>query len=173
MEADWALAKRGAGVFVLHADGRVTLLEFNAFLQWIAVGAVQGQDCVLSAVYTNGQRRRAADLCIYRLVRSGVVRTECLPLRSGDGVLATGDCAVDLLHTLEASRGGDEAVLLRPVSHAEPASYCLRPIGPGTPEDRATCLLQPAAPFPDVGAQSDPRLQRREIPAHRAPWNEG
>ncbi|MCS6776194.1 MAG: hypothetical protein RMJ43_01455 [Chloroherpetonaceae bacterium] len=168
METDWALARRGAGVFVLHADGRVTLLEFNAFLRWIAVGAIQDEDCVLSAVYTDGTRRRAADLRVYQMVRAGVVPAALLPLRSGNGVLAEGDRAVKLLRALEVSGRADDRALLRPVGHVEPASYYLRPANPDGPENEVTCLLRPAASILTTGALHDSCLQNRDVPAHPA-----
>ena len=129
MFTDWALAKRGSGVFVLHTDGRVTLLEFNAFLQWIAAEAIQDDDLILSAVYTDGNKERAVDLRVYGMVRAGEVRTDDLPLHTLDGVLAEGEHARVLLRSVEANPDPNATTLLRPASlESDPDAQLLHPL---------------------------------------------
>lgn len=143
MYTDWALAKRGAGVFVLHTDGRVTLLEFNAFLQWIAAEAIQDDDLILSAVYTDGNKERAVDLRVYGMVRSGEVRTDDLPLHNPDGILAEGESARALLRATEAKPDPNAVTLLRPASlESDPDALLLHPLQSASPDIPPEQLLR-------------------------------
>jgi hypothetical protein len=101
MQPDWAFAHYGNGVVVLHTNGTVIVLEFNEFLGRIASGVIGPEDWTVGRIFTDGQRRRVGDLRVYTLVRSGNVRTEDLPRRVPDGVLATGLAAREFLAALE------------------------------------------------------------------------
>src|SRR5262249_39359692 len=114
MFADWAFARHGCGVFVLQSEGQVTVFEFNEFLRRIAQGAIQAHDIVVGAVFTDGLRRRAGELHLFEMVRSGAVRTDDLPRRRAEGVLATGEAARALLRAVEKRPMRNADTLLRP-----------------------------------------------------------
>jgi hypothetical protein len=113
MFADWAFARHGCGVIVLQPGDRVTVLEFNEFLRRIAEEAIQAEDFVVGPVFTDGFRRRAGELRLFEMVRSGAIRTDDLPRRMPGGVLATGEAARALLRAVEKQPYADADTLLR------------------------------------------------------------
>ena len=113
IEPDWAFSKRGYGVIVLHADAAPIVLEFNELLRRIADGRVEAEDRIVARVFTDGKRRRVGDLRLFTLVRSGEVRTNDLPRRAPDGVLARGVAARALLQAIEGGPPADVETLLR------------------------------------------------------------
>ena len=69
------------GVYVRSPDGDLSkslVLEFNAFLKWIAEGRIDADAMVLSRAYTNGERKRAGDLKLFQRILSGEIHTETL-----------------------------------------------------------------------------------------------
>jgi hypothetical protein len=138
---DWALAKRAEGVLVLPAQNdreAVVVLEFNEFLIRIARETIQADDSVVSPIFTEGRRRRVGDLRLYGMVRSGQVRTENMPLRYPDGLIAAGSAALALLPQYETDTSPDltspGATLLRPASDSKPRQDDLLLPAPPTPE---------------------------------------
>lgn len=87
--AEWA----SNGVYVRSPDGDLSkslVLEFNAFLKWIAEGRIDADSTVLSRVYTNGERKRAGDLKLFQRILSGEIHTETLLFGEEDGVTSRG-----------------------------------------------------------------------------------
>ncbi|HZO91344.1 MAG TPA: hypothetical protein VFB38_23680 [Chthonomonadaceae bacterium] len=151
MLGDWAFAQRGYGLILIQADGTVIAVEFNEFLRRIASGAVQADDLVLSQVLTEGKRRRAGDLRLFAMVRSGQVRTEGLPLREPEGVLAVGAEARALIRALEGETTSDSETLLRAIAQAVPAGLpgeLLRAAAAALSGEPSDQLLRPAPKKP-------------------------
>ncbi len=157
MLPDWAFAQRGSGVIVLQPDATVTVLEYYEFLGRIADGRVRAEDQLVSALLTDGRRRRVGDLRVYAMVRSGEVRTEDLPPRVPNGVLATGAAAKRLLRAIERpweSEKESETLLravLGPVP-AEPPGEMLRTVAASPSNLPADQLLHSAEP-PDTAEE--------------------
>src|SRR5690349_15372686 len=96
------LAKHSSGIVVLAVGAAPVVLEFNEFLDRIARGLVRDEDIVVAGIFTGGKRRRAGDLRLFAMIRSGAVRTEDLPRRVPDGVLASGEAATAFLQAIDA-----------------------------------------------------------------------
>lgn len=146
IEPDWAFSKRGYGVIVLHADAAPIVLEFNELLRRIADGRVEAEDSVVARVFTDGKRRRAGDLRVFALVRSGAVRTDDLPRRAPEGVLAKGAAARALLRAIEGAPAADAEALLRAAAAplaAGPALTLLRAAAEALTGDPPEELLRP------------------------------
>jgi hypothetical protein len=155
MLSNRAFGQRGQGVFVARADGTVTALEFNAFLKRIAVQQVAPEDVVVSGVLTDGWRRRAGDLRLFALVRSGAVPTEDLPLHTPDGILAEGEPARAMLARIEQKPPppSDAQTLLRAVLAPLTTLFArelLRSSQAVPPADSSDALLRPPASPPDA-----------------------
>jgi len=166
---DWAFAQRGYGVFALQSEGQVVVLEYNEFLRRIASGAIGPDDSVFSRVYTDGWRRRVGDLRIFAMIRSGNVRTDDLPLRTPNGVLASGDTARALLDALETERGGpapnlEEQTLLRASPGIEAEREALELLHPAVSDSLAVSkeesLRSAAGPQPDSPLPLGKRLRQ-------------
>jgi len=153
MRFDWALTQRRFGVIVLQPEGRVTVLEFNAFLGRIGSGEIAQNDVVVAQVLTNGVRRRAGDLNLFAMVRSGAVRTEDLPRHAPSGIIATGEAARRLLRAMEKRPDPDAETLLRALPTAPPVGLPQEMLRPavGTPAaEPPEELPRPAAPFAEL-----------------------
>lgn len=150
MFSDWAFAQRGYGVLVIQTDGTVILVEFNEFLRRIANQSVQAEDFVISAVFTDGKRRRVGDLRLFGMVLSGQVATEKLPIRSENGILAEGAQARAVLHSWEGTSDRNAETLLRPASAPEiETADLLRPVSSSASSIPPEQLPRPAEPLPE------------------------
>ncbi len=109
------------GVYVSFPKGGTessVVLEFNAFLKWIGSGTIHADSLVAARVYTDGKRRRAGDLVVFKRVVSGEIGTENLRVGERDGILATGEEAEVYYRCIEEERSEDDEsqVLLRAAS---------------------------------------------------------
>lgn len=96
---DGLFARRGHGLIILKASAAPIVLEFNEFLKRIASGEIAAEDMVVASVFTDGERRRVGDLRVFEMVRSGLLKTETLPIRTPQGILATGESVHDHLES--------------------------------------------------------------------------
>lgn len=143
MRFTWSGLSRNQGVIVVSENGGAVVLEFNEFLGRIADQRIGANDTVISHTLTDSKRRRAGDLRLFGMVRSGKVRTDDLPRRYPEGVLASGATAYTILRALENRHDPDAEHLLRSVSHPVPVILSHQMLRAAT-----ACLTDPPDELP-------------------------
>lgn len=86
---DSLFARRGCGIIVLRTGETPLILEFNEFLKRIARNHIRPDDQVVSSVFTDGRLRLVGDLRVYEMVKSGMLETSDLPIRTPNGVITS------------------------------------------------------------------------------------